>query len=280
MTVRVEPIKPAIGAVVHVDRSMLCEESTVRAVEAAIERHSVLVFPRLNLTDEEQLAFTDKLGTRVNYAQKISDADEPAQDVYRVSFEAALNNRKEFVQGTFFWHIDGVMVDAPISRLTLLSGRTLSEQGGQTEFASLYAAYEALSEAEKQRLEELRAVHSLAPSMKLIVDSPTEEQMNGWNSGSRSIRPIVWRHKSGRKSLVVGYSADRVQGMPVADGRALLMSLVEWAAQPAFRYTHQWQVGDLVVWDNTAVMHRVVPYDEKSGRSMHRTSIAGTELIA
>ena len=119
MNVTVDPIKPAIGAIVHVDRSALCEESTVRAVEAAIEQHSVLVFPRLNLTDDEQLAFTDRLGTRVNYTQNVSNTDAPAQGVYRVSFDAALNNRKEFVQGTFFWHIDGVMVDAPISKLTL-----------------------------------------------------------------------------------------------------------------------------------------------------------------
>jgi alpha-ketoglutarate-dependent taurine dioxygenase len=164
--------------------------------------------------------------------------------------------------------------------LTLLTGRKLSAQGGQTEFANLYAAYEALPVAEQARLEGLRAVHSLAPSMKLIFDAPTQEQLDRWNNGSQSVRPIVWKHRSGRKSLVVGYSTDRVVDMPVADGRALLTSLIEWAAQPAFRYTHQWQVGDLVVWDNTAVMHRVVPYDEKSGRTMHRTSIAGTEAIA
>src|SRR5579871_4206577 len=167
MSVTVNAIKPSIGATLQVDRAALLEQSTVRSVEEALQQYSVLVFPRLGLTDEEQLAFTDRLGTRVNHARRASNAGAPIEDVYRVGFDSTLNDRKEFVQGTFFWHIDGVMVDSPISRLTLLTARKLSHRGGQTEFANLRAAYEALTEAEKQRLEGLRAVHSLAPSMKL-----------------------------------------------------------------------------------------------------------------
>ncbi len=279
MRIAVEPIKPSIGGIVHVDRAALCDEDVVHTIKDALEERSVLVFPRIGLTDEEQLAFTDRLGTRVNFARNFRDPGIPVPDVYQVSFDAAYNDRKEFVQGTYFWHIDGIMVDRPISKATLLTARKLSAKGGQTEFASMYAAYEALSDAEKRELEGLQALHSLAPSMKLIFEDPTQEQIEAWRGGMQSRRPIVWTHRSGRKSLVLGYSADQVVGMPVADGRALLTRLIEWAAQPAFRYTHQWQEGDLVLWDNTGVMHRVIPYDEKSGRRMHRTTIAGTEMV-
>lgn len=280
MRIAVEPIKPSIGGVVHVDRAALCDEDVVHTIKDALEDRSVLVFPRIGLSDAEQIAFTDTLGTRVNYARNFRDTQVPIPDVYQVSFDAALNDRKEFVQGTYFWHIDGIMVDRPISKATLLTARKLSERGGQTEFASMYAAYEALPEDEKDALDGLQAIHSLAPSMKLIFEDPTPEQITSWRTGMQSERPIVWTHRSGRKSLVLGYSADQVVGMPVADGRALLTRLIEWAAQPAFRYTHQWQEGDLVLWDNTGVMHRVIPYDENSGRRMHRTTIEGTEMVA
>ena len=279
MPIGVEPLKPAIGGIVRVDRQALVDPDVIQSIHQALEDRSVLVFPELHLTDEEQLALTDRLGKRVNHARNLEEADAAKGDIYQVSFDNRFNDRKEFVQGAFFWHIDGVMVDAPISKATLLTARRLSERGGQTEFASMYAAYEALPEQGKALLEGLRARHSLAPSMKLIFEDPTPEQLESWRV-VESDRPIVWTHASGRRSLVIGCSADRVVGMPVPDGRALLLRLLEWASQPAFRYTHAWKEGDLVLWDNTGVMHRVIPYAETSGRTMHRTTIAGVELIA
>src|ERR1700733_15216182 len=104
MSITVDPIRPCIGAIVHADRAALCNDDTVRAVRDALETHHVLVFPRIHLTDEEQLAFTDRLGTRVNYARNFPNSDVPMEDVYRVSFDSTHNDSKEFVQGTFFWH--------------------------------------------------------------------------------------------------------------------------------------------------------------------------------
>jgi len=91
--------------------------------------------------------------------------------------------------------------------------------------------------------------------------------------------PLVWTHSNGRKSLVIGTTADRIVGMPLADGRALLSRLLEWTVQPDFRYRHEWQEGDLVIWSNGGVLHRVLPYDFHSGRAVHRTTVAGEELI-
>src|SRR3546814_6803648 len=96
----------------------------------------------------------------------------------------------------------------------------------------------------------------------------------------RAERPLVWTYPSGRKALLVGYTADEVVGMPRAEGRALLMRLLEWAAQPAFSYSHQWQEGDLVIWDNCGALHRVIPYAKDSGRLMHPTSVAGIDQAA
>ena len=94
------------------------------------------------------------------------------------------------------------------------------------------------------------------------------------------VHPLVWTHRSGRKSLVIGSHADSISGMPIPHGRSLLVRLQEWAAQPAFSYRHEWQEGDFVIWDNCGCMHRVVSYDESSGRRMHRTTIMGEERVA
>jgi alpha-ketoglutarate-dependent taurine dioxygenase len=91
--------------------------------------------------------------------------------------------------------------------------------------------------------------------------------------------PLVWTHKTGRKSLVLAATADHIVGMPRADGRALLARLLQWTVQPDFTYSHEWEKGDLVIWDNCGTLHRAIPYDSKSGREMHRTSLAGEEPL-
>jgi alpha-ketoglutarate-dependent taurine dioxygenase len=161
----------------------------------------------------------------------------------------------------------------------VLSGRRIAPRGGQTEFASTYLAYETLPAHEKAEMVGLRAEHSLLSSMRRVVDDPSEEDLKRWSQSPVKEHPLIWNRRSGRKSLIIGCSADHVVGMPVPDGRALLARLVEWAAQPDFHYKHDWQEGDLVIWDNTGTLHRVRPYDRNSGRTMHRTSIAGDEAV-
>jgi alpha-ketoglutarate-dependent taurine dioxygenase len=279
---RIEPIKPLIGGVVHIDKVHLLDDETVGAVRQALEERGVLVFPRLNLTDAEQLAFTDRLGTRLNYnrhAPGSNAADE--KDVYKITLDKKVNSRPEYVLGTFFWHIDGVTINQPIPKATLLSARKLSSSGGQTEFASTYAAFEHLPVEEKRTLEQLKVVHKMETSLRPVFEQMSEEDLARWRGMSEiMIHPLVWTHSSGRKSLVIGTHADNVVGVPIAHGRSLLVRLQEWAAQPAFSYRHEWHEGDLAIWDNCGCMHRVVPYDENSGRTMHRTTIVGDERIA
>jgi len=279
---RIERIKQHIGGIVHVSKEHLLDEATVSTVREALEDRGVLVFPRIDLTDADQLAFTDRLGKRVNYNRKgapIGVTDD--KDVYAITLDKKVNFQPEYVLGTFFWHIDGVTIDQPLPKATLLTARKLSPAGGQTEFASTYAAYDALPASDKEAYEQLMVVHKMEASMRPVFDQLAEDDLARWRGMSTVMtHPLVWRHSSGRKSLVIGSHADSIVGMPIPHGRSLLVRLQEWAAQPDFSYRHQWHPGDLVIWDNCGCMHRVVPYDENSGRKMHRTTIMGEERVA
>jgi alpha-ketoglutarate-dependent taurine dioxygenase len=280
MSIEIVPIKPHIGATVHVTRARLCDDDVVQQCQEALEKHGVLVFPRLGLTDAEQLAFSDRMGTRVNFTRKAPGGNAAEPDVYKVTLDREVNDQPEYVQGTFFWHMDGVTSNIPPPKATLLSARRLAPKGGQTEFASTFAAYENLPATEKADLAGLRAVHDMVASMRPVFDVPSATDLARWR-GMSVIKehPIVWKQRSGRSSMILGSSADRVVGMPIPDGRSLLARLLEWTAQPEFYYRHYWQLGDLVVWNNIGTLHRVIPYDRDSGRSMHRTSLAGNESV-
>lgn len=273
------PCKPRIGATVHVDRAHLFDADVAQACLAALEERGVLVFPQINLSDEEQIAFTDALGERVSFTKNAPGGSAAEQDVYKITLDPAVNQHTEYVLGTFFWHVDGATMDMPLPKATLLSGRVLSEKGGQTEFCNLYAAYNQLPAALKAEYADLRVLHTIGSSMREVVEEVNEESVVLLNVASKMDHPLVWTHQSGRKSLLLGSHADRIIGQPLAQGRALIRRLTEWAAQPDFVYSHEWQVGDFVVWDNCGVMHRVNPYDDER-RTMHRTTLAGVERVA
>ena len=277
MSVTIELIKPLIGALVHVDKARLCDDETIAAVKRALEERGVLVFPRIGVSDEEQLAFTDRLGGRAQSLGKVPGANASAKDVYKVTLDPKVNTEPDYVLGTFFWHIDGMTIDEPLSKATLLSARRLASDGGATEFANLYAAYERLPEDEKREIDGLRTIHTLEAAVRPIFGHTPDERLQRYRSMTVPMEhPLVWTHRDGRRSLLVGTHADGIVGMPGAHGRALLARLQQWAAQPEFVYRHHWQVGDLVIWDNEGLMHRVLPYRDEA-RSMHRTSIVGIE---
>jgi alpha-ketoglutarate-dependent taurine dioxygenase len=271
MSVVIEPIKPLIGGRVRVDRKRLCDDDVVEAVRAALEDRLVLVFPELGASDEEQLAFTDRLGGRINFTRQV----QGERDVYKVTLDREIHDAPAYVLGTFFWHIDGVHSDIPLPKGTLLSARKLSDAGGRTEFANLYAAYEKLPEAEKREIDALWGIHTLEASVRPVYGNVPPEKQKHFR-GTPMEHPLVWTHDDGRKSLLIGTHADGVVGMPGPHGRALLWRLQQWAAQPDFVYGHDWKIGDLVVWNNQGLMHRVTPYTDPR-RIMHRTSLGGTE---
>ena len=275
-----EPIKEKVGACVHVAKQDMTDPEVAKAILEELEKRGVLVFPQLGLNDEEQLAVTDALGDRVNFTKTAPGGNAAAQDVYKITLDKDVNDHPEYVLGTFFWHVDGVTIDQPMPKATLLSARKLSPWGGQTEFANLYAAYDALPEEEKEAFAGLRVLHSIGASVRDVVPVVNTETVALLNVADDMAHPLVWTHPDGRKSLLVGTTTDHIEGLSLAHGRAILRRLAEWAAQPDFSYCHQWQPGDFVIWDNCGVMHRVRPYAEDSGRTMHRTTLAGSERIA
>jgi alpha-ketoglutarate-dependent taurine dioxygenase len=281
MPISFTPIKDHIGSRVGWDdRAELFTPEAAAAIRAKVEERTVVVFPQLHLTDEEQLAFTGLMGEKVRLTGRFNKQDNDA-DVYQVTLDEKINPQPEYVLGTFFWHMDGITVDMPPPFATLLSCRIAPDKGGETEFASTYAAYEGLPDEEKADLEGLRAVHSVKASLSHIADAiPEKHREKVLGIGLVKEHPLVWTHASGRKSMVIGTTADHIKGMDVPSGRAMLIRLQEWAAQPAFSLRHKWSQGDFVIWDNTGAMHRAIPYAKSTGRMMHRTSIAGSESIA
>jgi alpha-ketoglutarate-dependent taurine dioxygenase len=183
------------------------------------------------------------------------------------------------VKGAFNWHLDGATEDIP-SKASLLSGRMLPASGGDTQFVSTYVAYDRLTDKEKERLATTRVVHSIEHAYLLFDPDASPEVLTRLRSMRSKSQPLVWTHRTGRKSLVLGATADHIEGMDVEEGRALLDELFARATEPELVFTHEWALGDLVIWDNRGTLHRATHYAEDSGRRMHRVTLSGDEPIS
>jgi len=155
----------------------------------------------------------------------------------------------------------------------------VADEGGDTEFANTYAAYDALSDAEKAELADVRVVHTFAAAQLLSHPDPTPEERAAWDRVPAREHPLVWTRPSGRRSLLLGATTAEVVGRTAEEGRALLDRLLAWATRPEFVLRHEWRRGDLVVWDNTGMLHRAEPY-EGHRRLLHRTTLVGEQAVA
>jgi alpha-ketoglutarate-dependent taurine dioxygenase len=269
-----EKLSANVGAlVVGVDaEQLLHDESLAEWCLEALEANGALVFRDLHLDDDTQIAFSRRLGE----VEKVGTGDKP--EIFLVTLDPAKNPSAQYLKGTFDWHIDGCTDDIPIAA-TLLSAHAVAERGGETEFASTYGAYDDLSDDEKERLESVRVVHTIEASQRNVNPNPSPEVLARLRSRPAKEHPLVWKHRSGRKSLVLGATADHVVGMDPDESRAFLDDLLDRATTPDRVYRHEWAVGDLVIWDNRGVLHRALPYDPSSPRDMHRCTLAGDEPI-
>jgi alpha-ketoglutarate-dependent taurine dioxygenase len=263
-------LTPRIGSEIRTDVATLLSGSEAPELRRLLEERGVVAFREIGLTDAEQVAFTKTLGQIV---------DEGENNIYKITMDTTENAQAEYLKGAFFWHIDGTMSEVPILA-SIMSGHRVSPTGGETEFSNTYAAYDDLPESEKKALEKLRVVHMLEVSQRYWHPEPTWAELRAWQRMPPRTLPLVWKHRSGRKSLVLGCTASHVEGMELREGWALLTRLREWATRPEFVYRHTWTVGDLVAWDNTGTMHRAMPYPLDSGRLMHRTKLHGEEPFA
>jgi alpha-ketoglutarate-dependent taurine dioxygenase len=272
-TLKLEKATPTVGAEVFdvdVDR-LLHDDELPQAIMEAVEEHGALLFPELHLDDESQATFFSKLGEVVKFP------GYPIPEVMLISLDPD-NPNAEYFRGNVQWHIDGTQ-DVMPAKATVMTAYTVSPEGGETEFVSTYTAYDELSEEEKERFASLKVFHSFAAVQRGVYPNPTEEQLAEWNRRGGKEHPLVWTHGSGRRSLVLGATADHVVGVDVEEGRALLADLLERATRPARVFQHTWTVGDTVMWDNTGTLHRAMPYDPATRREMHRTTIVGDEPI-
>lgn len=261
---------PAIGSEIRTDLDTLLNGCEAENIRATLAQRGVVFFRGLQISDEQQVAIAGTLGDIVQ--------NEGEGGIYKISLDENVNQRAKYLKGSLFWHFDGSLQPFP-NLATLLRAVRLADVGGQTEFCNTYAAYEDLPKAEKEAIANLRVVHSAERSQYYVTPEMTYDEIAFWQKSPTKSCPIVWTHRSGRKSLLLGATADYVIGLPVEESRALLARLRDWATQRQYVYRHEWQPGDLLIWDNTGTMHRALPYAVDSGRLMHRTVLAGEEPL-
>lgn len=239
---------------------------------AAVYEHGVVIYRDLHIADEDLVALSRLLGEVVVPPTREHELPEIATitlDASKTSEALAYYRR-----GNFLWHIDGASDPLP-QKATLLTVREVDDAGGDTEFASTYAAYDALSDADKELIADVRVVHRFGAAQRLAHPDASPEEQEAWRRSPDRVHPLVWTRPNGRRSLLLGATADEVVGWSADEGRALLDRLLEWSTRPEFVVRHHWHPGDLVIWDNTGLLHRVTPFEPTSRRVMHRTTLVG-----
>jgi alpha-ketoglutarate-dependent 2,4-dichlorophenoxyacetate dioxygenase len=280
LAITIRKLTPVFGAeITGVDLTRL-DDATFEHIEDAFETYSVLVFPNQNLDDDAQIAFSRRFGElektqghiannfQVKHVSEITNLDPDgklmAPDDPRVLYRLGQRN----------WHSDSSFKRVP-AKASLLHARKLPPDGGDTQFASLRAAYDALPEARKRELEDKVAIHHYAYSRRnggyALTNEAEDKRFPPVPQAMIRANPV-----NGRKALYVGSHASHIRGMPEDEGRALLKELLDFATQDQFTYLHHWKVGDLVMYDNRAALHRARPYKiTEHPRILHRTTVMG-----
>ena len=265
-------IKSRLGSEVRADKETLLSGEYAAEIRDLLEQRGVLVFPQIGFSEEEQIAFTETLGTFAPEAR--------GEKLYKVSLDTEVNKQADYLKGSLYWHLDGTMNELPILASLLQSVALGNPDEGDTEFCNTYAAYDDLADEDKAEIADLRVMHSAWNTLFYYDPEPSAKTLKQMMAiGDREL-PLVWTHKSGRKSLVLGATARHITDIDYTRSAELLVRLRDWATQPQFTYRHKWTVGDLVIWDNTGTMHRATPYDPRSGRLLQRTKLEGEEPFA
>jgi len=281
MAVQTRSLHPLFGVEILGVDVRRADDATFAEIVDAFEEHSVLLFRGQSLGDEEQIAFSRRFGP---LETRIRSVITEARYVPEVSHLANVDDdgrlippgdkRNLFNAGNQMWHSDSSFKRVP-ALASLLSAREVPPEGGETQFASMRVAYAQLPEEMQRRLEGKVAIHSFEYSRGLVGGGllPPEHAAQVPPVPQALVR-VNPRH--GRKNFYVGSHACEIVGMPTDEARALLRDLLARATRPELVYTHRWQVGDLVMWDNRCALHRGRPWDEgRYRRVMHRTTIAG-----
>ena len=284
MTLSSVELSPRMGSQVRISKAEMVSGARAAEIRALLDQRGVLLFRGLSPDDDELRAIARTLGDlRIGGAKRGADGatlTEGDEGLLKVSLDPDVNPEyARFLIGNHLWHMDGTYEEIP-PLATLFTPYRLSKTGGDTMFANTYAAFEDLPEDEKAELEQLRVMHMMSAALFPAKRDCTPEEFALWYSYPQRSHPLVWHHKSGRKSLVLSTSGAYVEGMHPAESHDLLERLMRHATQDKYVYRHKWQLGDLVIWDNTGAMHRVQPFDKESGREFHRCTLNGEESVA
>jgi alpha-ketoglutarate-dependent 2,4-dichlorophenoxyacetate dioxygenase len=284
MVVSVTPLHPTLGAEVRgVDLTRPVTPEVFTEIDAAFNRHGILVFPDQPVSDERQLAFSQLFGpleVNPNYAGAKMRLRADIADISNLDGDGQVlardDRRNLFNIGNQLWHTDSSFKHVP-AKCSLLSARELPSRspmgGGETEFADMRSAWDALPAARRRELDGLVVEHSIFRSRSQLGFADFNDEI------FKVLPPVpqalVRHHRySGRTSIYLASHASHIIGRPIEEGRALIEELIAFATQPQFVYQHRWTVGDLVMWDNRCTMHRGRPYDDTQRRVLHRTTVS------
>ena len=277
-----------IGEVSGVDLRQPLSKAEAAAIDAGMDRYAVLIFRDQNITDDQQMAFTQNFGEIENakggnitkdheYRLKkgmvdVSNLDKDGKPLPRD------DRRRMFNLGNRLWHSDSSFRAKP-AKYSILSARTVASRGGNTEFADMRAAYDTLDDATRAEIEDLVCEHSLIYSRGSMGFTELTDDEKAMMKPVRQ-RLVRTHPVAGRKSLYLSSHAGTIVGWQVPESRDFLRDLNEHATQRELVYTHRWRQYDLVMWDNRQTMHRVRRFDETQPRDMRRTTVAGEAMTA
>jgi alpha-ketoglutarate-dependent 2,4-dichlorophenoxyacetate dioxygenase len=289
MTLTFRKLHPCFAAEVSpVELKTVRDEATLAQIRGGMDEFAVLVFRDQIWSDAEHLDFAQRLDGRlhtklgISALQKNRFGNEALGDISNLDESGEImksdNRRRMYGLGNRLWHTDASFQDPP-GRYSMLSAKVVPPVDADTEYADMRAAYDALADGEKARLEGLRVHHSIAYSRQTLGFEFSETEQEALQG---AVHPLVRTlPRSGRRSLYLASHASRIIDWPVPEGRLLLRELIEHATQPRFVYRHQWHVGDLVIWDNRATMHRARPFDDaRYRRELRRVTTLDVEQPA
>ena len=282
MAFNITPTDATLGAVLTGVELAKLNDALWQELEAAFHEYAVLIFPGQHLSAEAQVAFGTRFGAieQLVSGHNITPISNQKSDG---SLYEDQEHRTQIMFGNEGWHTDSSYMRIS-AKASILSAHVVPSEGGQTEWADMRAAYDALDESTKTTIADLHAYHSLYYSQRQIGHVVKPGAGYGFHTEDPPLRPLVKIHPiTGRKALYIGRHAYGVSGLDEEASQKLLNDLVSFACQAPRTYQHNWQPGDVVIWDNRCVLHRARPYDRREPRVMQHTRIAGdprTELAA
>ena len=265
--------------ILNVDLSISIKKGDVKAILKAIDDFSFLIFPDQSLSDDSHLEFTKLLGTPepnhvaqgrdgiINYFGTIGNVQPDG------TVQGNNHQHTKFLTGNNMWHTDSSFRKVP-SFVSIMMAYEVPEEGGETQFVSARSAYERLSDDMKAKIDSLEVIHDYVFSRSKVAEVDPKH--------AASLPPITQKlvrrnPNTGAKNFYIGSHAKEILGWNYDDSRLLLDELLAETVADEYVYTHTWQTGDLVIWDNRCILHRGTGYDaDKYRRFMRQTRVAGS----